>query len=127
MANGYIVNCDPGSKHLMTVEREVSTHNGSRISGELCGLDGNPIGNSGKAPVEVYLDVISGNHFARISPEQQSVLVEAEEIVYQGVGGVVGWFVPAPDHTINGRHGWKEEPEAESDKEAKDKAKKAVN
>lgn len=105
--NGNIVNAVAESKHFLTVE----TTNGNFTSAVLCDLDGNIIpkgityAGTDPAHVEVYLDSLTGEHVARITHSQMLSAVKAGTKVYQGVGGVHGWFVDAPDYTVNGRHG----------------------
>lgn len=74
---------------------------------------------------EVYMDSMTGDHFMRISPGEKddvaknlpAALAEADE-VFQGVGEVHGWFVPAPDYTLFGRFGEHRTEETEEDVEA---------
>jgi hypothetical protein len=109
--NGNIVNCAADSRHILTVE----TREGGVLSAVPANLDGSPVQNDGVTyasqthpkHTEVYLDTISGNHFAKVMPSQLKQLEEDGVQVYQGVGGVHGWFVEAPDFTLSGRHGGK--------------------
>lgn len=105
---GNIVNCQPDTRHFLTVE----TREGGENKSVLANIDGSPVMHNGLTyagvhpdHVEVYLDTISGNHFAKITHSSMIALQQKGEKFYQGVGGVTGWFIPAPDFTINGRHG----------------------
>lgn len=93
--------------HLLTVE-DYDQHGKPR--GLLCDLDGVPM-PKGNTPREIYLDNLTGDHFAKIMPSEFSAMSAAGLQVYQGVGEVSGHFVPAPDHTLNGRFGRESTPE----------------
>jgi len=99
----YIVQPIKESKALLTLETK---NERGVISGVLCDKDGNPLGNDrlGEAR-EVYLDSISGNRFMRVSPAEAEQLRKDGTEVCQGQGEVHGWFVEAPDYTVNGAHG----------------------
>jgi hypothetical protein len=106
--SGKIVNCQNDTRHLLTRE----TKQGDIVSAALADMEGNPIQSNGVTyvgthpdHVEVFLDTISGGYFARVSMSAANDLRAKGKEVFQGVGGVPGWFVPAPDFTINGRNG----------------------
>ena len=106
--NGRIVHCVAESKHFLTVE----SNEGGVIRSVFANLDGTPMVDNGLKYagdhpnlVEVYLDSISGNHFAKVKASLLPALEKGSVDVYQGVGGVAGWFVEAPDFTLEGRHG----------------------
>jgi cell division septum initiation protein DivIVA len=111
--SGRIVHCDSDTRTILTKE----TKTGGVVQSINCTLDGDPIQDNGVKyvgthpdHVEVYLDTLSGEHVAKITASKAAELRAAGEAVYQGVGGVMGWFVDAPDFTLNGRHGASAEP-----------------
>jgi hypothetical protein len=113
---GIIVNCIPESRTILT--KEVKSGNGTAAA--VCNIEGEPIQDNGVTyagphpdHVEIYLDTISGQHMAKVSISQATKLRADGEKVYQGVGGVQGWFIEAPDFTISGRHGSESKPKAE--------------
>ena len=106
--NGNIVNCQPDTRTILTIE----TNEGGQLRSVPANLDGTPMQDNGLKYagthpnlVEVFLDTISGNHFAKVKASQLPQLEKADVQVFQGVGGEHGWFVQAPDFTVNGRHG----------------------
>jgi hypothetical protein len=118
--NGAIVHCPVETRHFLTVE----TKEGGVIRSVLANLNGSPIQSKGLTyagddpdHVEVYLDTLTGEHVVKVSHSQAIALRNEGTQVYQGVGGVHGWFVDAPDFTLAGRHGGKSKPEKVKEEE----------
>jgi hypothetical protein len=95
-----IVHAIPESRGLLTVE----TNTDGKITAKLATIDGDPL-PAGAEPREVYIDSLSGNAILKVSPSEAQACSEAGEQVAQGHGAVGGWFIDAPDHTVNGRYG----------------------
>lgn len=95
-----IIQAIPESKGLLTLETEKD----GRITGQLATIDGDPL-PAGAEPVEVYMDSMSGNAVARVSHAEAESRRSKGEDVAIGHGAIGGWFVDAPDYTVNGRHG----------------------
>jgi hypothetical protein len=95
-----IVNPIPESRALLTVE----TMKDGKITGQLATIDGEQL-PAGAEPREVFLDAISGEPILKVShSEAQEFLADGADVA-QAHGAVSGWFIDAPDHTINGRFG----------------------
>jgi len=95
----------PVKDSLALLTREVKEE-GGRITGQLCDKDGNPLGRDQQhLRREVYVDSLSGERVMRISHEEKITYDKDGVEVAQGQGEVHGWFVDAPDYTINGAHG----------------------
>jgi hypothetical protein len=109
--SGQIVNCQQDTRIFLTVETKGQ---GGGVTASLCDLDGKPIMDNGikyagdhPDHVEAFLDAISGEYFARIPASKANQMMGSGGKVFVGVGGVQGFFVPAPDFTVNGRNGGK--------------------
>lgn len=106
--NGNIVHCPQETRSFLTVE----SREGGVVRAVAANLDGTPVQSKGLTyagddpdQVEVYLDTLTGDYVAKVTHSQAIELREEGTVVYQGVGGVAGWFIDAPDFTISGRHG----------------------
>jgi len=106
----YIVQPIKETLCYLTVEEQDSKTN--KITAVLATKDGEPLRNFGE-PREVYLDSMSGTRVMRISNAEKEALFAAGQgdTVSQGQGEVHGWFVDAPDYTVNGAHGDKAKKE----------------
>jgi hypothetical protein len=96
-----IVHCIPETGHLLT--KDTQNERGA-VTTSVIDLDGNPIqdrthyaGNHHVDAVEVYVDMISGDSFAKVPPNRLEKMRSDGVEMLQGAGGVLGWFVPAPD------------------------------
>jgi hypothetical protein len=100
------------SKTLLTKESPSTDDYGRpSIKGVLCDMEGNQLA-AGAPPIATYLDANSGKRYALIATilpsnkDPQSVAqlaaIQAMKPVYYSAPGLRGYFVPAPDYTING-------------------------
>jgi hypothetical protein len=103
-----IVHCISETRHHLTTETKTDLG----VVAVHANLDGSPFRDNGvKYPgdhpdlTEVYLDALSGNYFCKVANSRTDQLRRAGVTVFQGVGGVLGWFVAAPDFTVSGRNG----------------------
>jgi hypothetical protein len=113
-----IVHCPPETKHFLTVE----TNEGGVVRSALANLDGTPVLGNGvryagddPAHVAVYLDTISGDHFAKVTPDAAILITKNGGKIFHGCGSNGGLFVAAPDFTLRGRFGEKKSSKPAAD------------